>query len=214
VTGSHALLLNADFTPYKVISWRRAVELIMDERADLVEQYVDKFVHSVTTAIPWPAVLRLREFMKPRARMRFNRQNVLARDNYTCAYCGVAPTKKDGRPKIEELTLDHVIPRAQSKGGKVKAHASVHADRRMISVTCWANVVTCCGGIGGCNERKGARTPEESGMRLRFSPRTPTMSDVLRMALRRVIIPREWADYLPEGAKSWSGYWDADLDAE
>ena len=211
MTAQHALLLNSDYQPYKVIPWRRAIELILDERADLVEHYVDRFVRSVNTAMPWPAVLRLREFVKPKARMRFNRQNVLARDGYQCAYCGVEPRKKDGRPRLEELTLDHVIPRAQSKNGQVRPHPTVGNKHDRISVTCWENIVCCC---TDCNLMKADRTPEQAGLKLRWAPRTPSMVDVLRMNLRRVVVPDEWVAYLPEGAREWSGYWTEELEAE
>lgn len=211
MTGQHALLLNADFAPYKVIPWRRAVELLLEERADLVEHYVDRFVRSASLTMAWPAVLRLKSFVKPKARMRFNRQNVLARDGYQCAYCGVLPVKKDGRPRLEELTLDHVIPRAQSRNGQVRPHPSVGQKHEKISVTCWENVVSCC---QNCNLVKADRTPEQAGMRLRFAPRTPSMVDVLRMNLRKCAIEPEWTAYLPEGAKAWSGYWTEELDEE
>jgi len=211
VSSSHALLLNADYAPYRVIPWRDAVELLLDKRADLVEQYVGRFVRSVSTAVPWPAVLRLREFVKPRIRTRFNRANVLARDKYECAYCGLAPRKKDGRPRLEDLTLDHVIPRAQARNGKVRPHRSVDARSEYISVTCWENIVACC---VDCNITKADRTPEQAGMKLRFAPRTPTMTDVLRMHLKRVVVPTEWVAYLPEGAQAWSGYWTDPLDEQ
>jgi len=203
------LLLNADYQPLKVITWKRAVELIFDERADLVEQYVDRFIRSVSSSQPWPAVVRLREFVSSRARIRFNRQNVLARDGYKCAYCGVAPKTQAGKPRLEDLTLDHVIPRAQSKNGTVR-----RADGKVISVTCWENVVSCCGGIGGCNEKKGNRTPEQAGMKLLWQPRAPSRLDVLRMHLRRVDVPREWREYLPSGAERWAGYWEDELDGD
>lgn len=204
----NALLLNADYTPYKVIPWRRAVELLLDERADLIEGYVDRFVRSVSMAVPWPAVLRLRRFVKSRMRVRFTRHNVLARDDYTCAYCGVAPRKQDGRPRLEELSIDHVVPRAQARNGKVRAHRSTGLDGR-IPVTCWENVVAAC---LDCNLGKAARTPEQAHLVLRFTPRMPTIADVLRMHLQRVVIPDEWKAWLPESASTWAGYWTDELD--
>lgn len=50
-------------------------------------------------------------------------------------------------------TVDHILPR--SRGGKNH----------------WLNTVAAC---GGCNQRKGDRTPAEAGLRLRFEPTTPT----------------------------------------
>ena len=201
-----ALLLNADYQPIKVIPWEKAVLLLLDERAELVEAYAERFVHSVSAAIPWPAVLRLVAYVDGRPRMRFSRQNVLARDHYRCAYCGIAPVRKNGRPKLEALTLDHVVPRAQSRGGKVRLLSGL-----VVGVTCWENLVTAC---VDCNLRKADRTPNQAGMPLLQQPRKPNPIDVLRIHLRRERIPDEWTAYLPEGAKAWGGYWTDELDQD
>jgi 5-methylcytosine-specific restriction endonuclease McrA len=50
-------------------------------------------------------------------------------------------------------TIDHVLPR--SRGGR----------------NTWRNTVAAC---GGCNQRKGDRTPAEARMPLRTTPRAPT----------------------------------------
>lgn len=202
----HALLLNANYEPIRVITWKRAVELLFDERADLIESYADRFIRSAKLAMAWPAVLRLRQFVSGRARIRFNRQNVLARDSYRCAYCQVVPLTQAGRPRIEDLTIDHVIPRAQSKNGMVR-----RADGKMLSVTCWENVVCCC---TDCNLKKADRTPGQAGMPLSFQPRAPSATDVLRMLLRKIEVPNEWVSYLPSGAKDWRGYWTEELDQD
>ena len=200
---THALLLNADYTPLKVVTWKRAVELIFDERADIDERYVDRFIRSVSSSQPWPAVVRLREYVSSRARIRFNRQNVLARDGYRCAYCSITPKTQAGKPRLEDLTLDHVIPRAQSKNGTVRTK-----EGRTLSVTCWENVVCCC---QDCNLKKADRTPGQAGMVLKVQPRAPSTVDVLRMHLRKVEIPDEWISYLPEAARDWRGYWTDEL---
>jgi len=203
---THVLLLNSNYDPLKVITWKRAVELIFDVRADLVEHYVDRVIRSVSSSQPWPAVVRLREYVSSKARIRFNRQNVLARDRYTCAYCGDVPKTQAGKPRLEDLTLDHVIPRAQSKNGTVRTK-----EGKTISVTCWANVICCC---IPCNSKKADRTPGQAGMILRIQPRTPGTVDVLRMHLRRVDVPQEWIEYLPPGAAAWAGYWTDPLDED
>jgi 5-methylcytosine-specific restriction endonuclease McrA len=205
VSTANALVLNADFSPYKVISWERAVLMLLDEKADLVTEYVGKLVRSASASMPWPAVIRLRKYVHVSGRLRFNRQNVLARDAYTCGYCGVRPRLKTGRPNLEELTLDHVVPRAQSVNGRVQTR-----DGRQISVTCWGNVISSC---GSCNARKADRTPEQAGMKLRKIPRTPTSLDVLRMSLTKVEIPTEWTEHLPQDSE-WRGYWTSPLDED
>ena len=55
-----------------------------------------------------------------------------------CQYCG-------DQPGGEELTIDHVVPRAQ--GG----------------VSSWTNCVLAC---IDCNKRKADRTPQQAGMKL------------------------------------------------
>lgn len=199
------LLLNADYRPIKAISWERAVVLLFEERADLVVGYLGKMLHTVSTAIEWPAVVRLRKFRDVRVRIRFNRQNVLARDNYTCAYCGASPTTSGGKPDLGALTIDHVAPRAHSKHGKVFSPVF----KREVTITCWENVVAAC---TDCNIRKADRTPAQAGMPLRFLPRVPSPVDLLRMHLRRVTIPEEWKTYLPAGAEGWQYYWTGELD--
>jgi 5-methylcytosine-specific restriction endonuclease McrA len=52
------------------------------------------------------------------------------------------------------LTIDHVLPK--SRGGK----------------NTWTNLVTCC---SPCNIKKGNRTPEEAGMKLRKKPYEPSI---------------------------------------
>jgi 5-methylcytosine-specific restriction endonuclease McrA len=202
VRPSHALLLNADYTPIKVISWERAVGLLFKDRVDVVVEYARSVLHSIGTSQPWPAVIRLRRYVSARARIRFNRSNVLARDNYTCAYCGKMPMR-GGKPDVADLTLDHVVPRAQSRAGMV---TTPHGT---LPVTCWENIVSAC---ADCNSKKSDKTPVQAGMVLRFQPRAPSPVDVLRIHMRRVSIPQEWADYLPAGASGWRGYWTDELD--
>lgn len=202
---AHVLVLNADYSPFKVVAWQSAVLMVLDEKADLVTEYVGHLVRSASSAMPWPAVIRLKKFVKLTGRLRFNRQNVLARDNYTCSYCGARPVTKAGRPHLEELTLDHVIPRAHSKNGIV-----LRPDGRKISVTCWENIVCAC---VSCNMLKADRTPDQARMKLHFYPKVPTSVDMLRMTLTRVQIPQEWAEYLPKDS-AWRRYWTEELDAD
>jgi len=56
-------------------------------------------------------------------------------------------------------TVDHIVPR--SRGG----------------ANTWLNTVAAC---GGCNQRKGDRTPAEAGVRLRFEPAAPTWAALVR----------------------------------
>lgn len=200
------LLLNADYTPIKVIAWEKAVYLLLDKKAATVVEYAGRVIHSANFEMAWPAVVALTRFMPTRAKVRFNRANLLARDSYTCQYCGIRPTTRSGTPFLDDLTIDHVVPRAQSKGGEVTLPWS----GRKVSVTCWENVVTAC---FPCNSKKADRTPGQAGLVLAALPGKPNAWDTVRMALVKVRVPPEWRDFIPEGS-GWRDYWDNELDSE
>jgi 5-methylcytosine-specific restriction endonuclease McrA len=188
------LQLNADYTPNKVLRWERAVELLMMGKAVTCTPYPGRFVRSPSLAIPWPAVIVLCRYSKARGKVGLSARNVLARDGFTCQYCGLPPRLIGGAPDRSALTLDHVVPRAQAREGKVFLPWA----RRQVPVTSWENVVTAC---RSCNLRKADRTPAAAGMTLRTVPRVPTQADGLRIHLARYPeVPVEWEAWLPE---SW-----------
>ncbi len=141
------LVLNASYEPLRIISVRRAIVLLLQRKAELIEAAGQRLrAQTVTFAVP--LVVRLVRYIAiPRHRkLPCSRRGVLARDRETCQYCGAQP----GRA---HLTIDHVLPRAQ--GG----------------TTSWENVVAAC---EGCNHRKGNRTPQQAGMAPRAAPRQPS----------------------------------------
>ncbi|OAN39415.1 HNH endonuclease [Chloroflexus islandicus] len=144
--AQRVLVLNASYEPLQLISVRRALVLLLQEKAELVEAAMQHLrAQSVTYSVP--LVIRLVRYIRiPRQlRLPCSRRGVFARDRETCQYCGQQP----GRA---HLTMDHVVPRSQ--GG----------------LTTWDNVVTAC---RDCNHRKGGRTPEQANMVLLSTPRQP-----------------------------------------
>jgi 5-methylcytosine-specific restriction endonuclease McrA len=144
--GQRVLVLNASYEPLQLISVRRAVVLLLQEKAELVEAAAYQLrarMHSFDV----PLVIRLVRYIRIPRRLKLpcSRRGVFARDREICQYCGTQP----GRA---QLTMDHVIPRSQ--GG----------------TTTWENVVTAC---RECNHRKGGRTPEQANMLLMTTPRQP-----------------------------------------
>jgi 5-methylcytosine-specific restriction endonuclease McrA len=177
MNGYSVLLLDNSYRPVKTIGWQRALTLFFKNKIEILESY-DGFVRSQTLVIKMPAVVRLLKFFKKhKYPVKFNRISIFARDRYRCGYCGEKKT-------INELTYDHVIPRAY--GG----------------ATNWQNIIAAC---NGCNNKKGGRTPEEAGMKLLWKPAQPTWVPALEIQLTHNNIPQEWADYC---------YWHVELDKD
>jgi 5-methylcytosine-specific restriction endonuclease McrA len=111
-----ALVLNASHQPLAVVTARRAVVLVLKDKAEVVVSNGMIF-RSERYEIEAPSVLRLRYFVRVpfRAQAPLTRRAVFARDAWSCQYCGAAAEN-----------LDHIVPR--SRGGE-------HS---------WENVVAAC----------------------------------------------------------------------
>lgn len=164
---AEVLVLNATYEPLSIVSIKRAIVLLLKEKAELIEA-AEAMLHSERFTIPTPLVIRLVYYVKipPLMSLPVTRRTVLARDHYTCQYCGLMPPR-------QQLTLDHVLPR--SRGGK----------------TVWENVVTAC---DKCNGRKGNRTPAEANMRLITEPKRPRYLAIA--ALASVEVKQAWNKYM------------------
>lgn len=145
------LALNASYEPLTIVPARRAVRLVLDRKAEVLEAHPDRHFRSERTRVPVPLVIRLVRFVHVPRRFRRQVTNtfLFARDRYRCQYCGKNDADLRGR---QFLTRDHVLP--ISRGGD----------------NSWSNVVTAC---SPCNNRKANRLPEEAGMRLRSVPGEP-----------------------------------------
>jgi 5-methylcytosine-specific restriction endonuclease McrA len=138
------LVLNATYEPINVCTVRRAVVLLLKEKAEVVERGGWE-LHAESMTMARPVVIRLVAYVRvPRDthKRKITRRAVFARDGWTCQYCG----------SRSNLTVDHVIPR--SKGGG----------------STWENIVAAC---APCNRRKGDRLPAQIGMTPKHAPRTP-----------------------------------------
>ncbi len=115
--GQHdVLLLNANYEPLNVCNLRRAVSLIMLGKAEVIEGSEDR-VPTGEGELAVPSVVKMRyQVRRPMPKLRLSRHTILARDKYTCQYCG----------SLRDLTIDHVIPRWS--GGPQS----------------WDNLVACC----------------------------------------------------------------------
>jgi 5-methylcytosine-specific restriction endonuclease McrA len=172
ITGFKALVLNASYEPLRIVPWQKALLLWFQEKVDILE-YHAVFARSVSNSFKLPSVLKLKTYVRPKKLdgVRFCRENVYIRDNYTCQYCAEKFTYK-------ELTIDHVVPASQG-GPKT-----------------WTNVVTAC---RSCNQTKANRTPEKARMPLLKPPRAPLWLPVVELSLgaeRDDKSPMAWKEYL------------------
>ena len=113
---SRALVLNATYEPLGVVTDRRALILVLNNRATVVEISTE-ILHFANGEIALPAVIRLNKFVRIpyRHAVPLSRRAIFARDGGRCVYCTASAT-----------SIDHVIPR--SRGG---GHT-------------WENVVSAC----------------------------------------------------------------------
>ncbi len=188
------LLLNADWTPMQVLPWERATCLVLDQKVAVVVDYANRQIRSAALTMPWPAVVTLKNYVRIRLNVGMTRRNVLARDRFTCQYCGLRPRAARGRQSQNTLTVDHVVPRAQAVGGVVVLPWS----GKRVGVGAWENLVACC---IRCNQRKAARTPAQAQMPLIRNPTVPGYAVMVAIAMAEFRIPCEWRPFLPE--ESW-----------
>ncbi len=157
------LALNASFEPLTMVPVRRALRLVIDGKAEIVEEEQGEAVRSERLVLPRPAIIRLVKFVHVPRKFRRQVTNtfLFARDSYRCQYCHRYAAEL--RPR-ECLTRDHLVP--LSRGGNND----------------WTNVVTAC---SSCNTRKGNHLPEEIGMHPLIHPHEPHFVH-LAWAVRRL----------------------------
>lgn len=204
IVSADVLVLNPDYTVLDVVQWRKAVTFLLAGKVTAVTNYMGRTVHSPSISIPWPAVVIWTKEAAKRQKIKFSRHNVFARDLYTCQYCGIRPKRPNGKPNLTALTLDHVVPRAQSEWAWVTTE-----EGKRVRLTSWENAVTAC---SRCNVLKAARTPREAGMKLMRLPQAPYAAQIAWMAIvKSNVIPPEWQDHLPPGSP-WRDYWHGELE--
>jgi 5-methylcytosine-specific restriction endonuclease McrA len=162
------LVLNQNYEPLNVCNVRRAIVLVIDGKAEILEAH-DVTVATASRRFPSPSVIRLVYLIRrPRPRVKLTRREVFIRDGYTCQYCG-----RQGH----DLTIDHVIPR--HRGGP-------HT---------WDNLVSAC---KPCNHRKGGKLLADSRMKLRAEPREPRAGRYYTIERRiEGNVTHQWSKFLP-----------------
>ena len=186
------LVLNRSWQPVNVATVARALVMVWSETARVVDpndyQLYDwsdwskliplddqPFVSSVSQRIRVPEIITLTDFNRlPTTTVAFSRRNIFKRDRMMCQYCG-------RKPKGDDLTIDHVLPRAQ--GG----------------TSTWENCVLAC---IRCNHSKADRTPARAGLQLLNVPKQPNWNPIYSQHSARF---KSWSKFVSDA------YWDAEL---
>lgn len=156
------VILNGDYTFLNVVDWKRAVCLMIKQKAEVLKfsnQVLRNGEGEVVTRVP--IVMRLIKIIRMiyKNRVPFTKKNVFVRDRFKCGYCGSG----------QNLTIDHVIP--VSRGGK----------------STFDNCMTAC---RPCNNRKDRRLPSEAKMHLSHQPYAPTISEFIRLKMKQLKIDK------------------------
>ena len=160
------LVLNQSYEPLTVCRARRAVILIYQGKAEMIENGLG-YIHTLKNAIEIPSVIRLAQMVRrPYRQRKMSRYEIFNRDHYTCQYCGV---------QSKHLTLDHVMPRFR------------HGEHT------WENVVSAC---VDCNRKKAGRTPKEANMKLMRTPGPPNGNPLFNIPYQFLSKRDEWKKYL------------------
>jgi 5-methylcytosine-specific restriction endonuclease McrA len=145
IINRNVLMLNQNYEPLTICSARRAIVLLFQGKAEMIETADGLKVHSISREFALPSVVRLQRYRRvPFKRIMLTRKNVITRDGHRCQYCGATRGA---------MTIDHVIPR------KVGGNDT------------WENMVCAC---VACNNKKGDHTPEHVGMSLLRKPTRPS----------------------------------------
>lgn len=124
------LVLNADAQPLTILpiatnNWKDSIKAMYEGTVDVLHVHQNWTVRSPSVELQVPSVIILRHYIKVQKSIKFSKDNIYLRDDYSCQYCG---------KQHVELTFDHVLPRHH--GGK----------------TTWTNIVSAC---MDCNHEKG-----------------------------------------------------------
>lgn len=155
---TRCVVLNSTYEPISITTSKRALLLILEGKAVVVEEHPHLEVRSPRQTFKVPLIVALKMFVRGRKIFRtpaaLSQRNLFIRDGYTCQYCN---RPKSQLRSFEFLTRDHVIP--ESRGGK----------------STWDNLVTAC---STCNNKKADTNLEDTNMTLLKVPTTPTLFEL------------------------------------
>ena len=155
---TRCVVLNSTYEPISIITSKRALLLILEGKAVIVEEHPHMEVRSPRQTFKVPVIVALKMFVRGRKIFRtpaaLSQRNLFIRDNHTCQYCN---RSRSQLRSFEFLTRDHVVP--ECKGGK----------------STWDNLVTAC---STCNNKKADTDLENTNLTLLKKPTTPTLFEL------------------------------------
>ena len=153
-------IFNFAYEPIYFANWQDAVSDVYSGRAEVIEEHetlrIGVMDGDTLSSIALPKVVRFKTGI-PNAKLyekkkvKFNRNDLYARDGGKCQYCSVHLQK-------DHWTMDHIFP--SSKGGE----------------TSWENCVVSC---MQCNSKKGNKLLSETNMILLSIPSIPKIANAL-----------------------------------
>jgi 5-methylcytosine-specific restriction endonuclease McrA len=180
---SDTLVIDVSGMPVEFVNWQRAVTLFYNQRVRVLHSDPERILRSANKnfELEMPRVVQLKNKVTKRMHRKvpLTRRHVAIRDNSTCQYCGDVL-------ETSEYTLDHIVPRAL--GG----------------TTIWTNVVLAC---VPCNKEKGCRPLKATDLRLRSTPKEPSIWDKrfnFKLHIKR--LRPEWQPW-----STWI-YWNVELE--
>jgi len=191
--NSKCLLLNADYSPLKLISWKKAIvwslkyEHSHTYAIEIIDYYKDKYIQGACNKqYPVPLVAKTVKYLNIYSRSpKFSRYNLFIRDNFSCQYCGAILN-------YNQLTYDHVIPKSKFRPDLKRA-------------TTWENVTTSC---VQCNRKKSNKTPEQAKMKLLNTPKQPVYTHKYLPVIAELLTIKETLD---PNHKEWIKYIDGHI---
>ena len=160
------LILNADCTILAIYTLDHVIGMYVNQKINIIRTSGEKKIHPVFDFDGIPSVVSLRNYVYvPHRKINLTRKRIFKRDHYRCQYCNRKLTDKIA-------TVDHIIPRSkQDSPGKGNT---------------WQNMVAAC---IRCNNLKGDKTLQQSGLQLRRKPFAPKFKHFFR-------IKDEWKDFI------------------
>lgn len=143
------LLLNNNYEILSFITIRKAIKLYLNGKVETISIWAGNEILFSSGHLDHPSIMRMNyKVNRNNYDLQFSRFAVFKRDHFICQFCGFNLNSKTA-------TLEHLLPRV--KGGK----------------STFENCITAC---KECNQSKGQKTLEQSGLSLIKKPFVPSTS--------------------------------------